>query len=59
LDAIEEGEDGDVSTGFLKGHTRSDQRDMDRMGKRQELIVCALLLSHRQARWLVNSLLTH
>lgn len=43
LDAADndlEADDGDILVGHLKGHTKNDQRDMDRMGKRQELIVC-------------------
>lgn len=32
-------DDDEVFVGHLAGHTRNDQRDMDRMGKQQELIV--------------------
>lgn len=41
LDAMEEADaDSILETTTFRGHTKNDQKDMYRMGKRQEFIVC-------------------
>lgn len=34
-------DDGVGDDAMRRGHTKNDQKDMNRMGKRQELIVCS------------------